>query len=123
MRALALIGLACGVGVHVLCAQVTANVEAGISNVEYDGFLPSAAASISPAVRWEHPRGRGFVSARGEQDHWHWPTLAQLATHVEAGQARQHHVEHHEVGRRPLGQLQRLVARVRQDRSMPLFTQ
>ena len=65
MRALALIGLACGVGVHVLCAQVTANVEAGISDVEYDGFLPSAAASISPAVRWVHPRGRGFVSARG----------------------------------------------------------
>jgi len=65
VRALALIGLACGVGVHVLCAQVTANVEAGISDVEYDGFLPSAAASISPAVRWEHPRGRGFVSARG----------------------------------------------------------
>src|SRR5712664_562577 len=65
VRALALIGLACGVGVHVLCAQVTANVEAGISDVKYDGFLPSAAASISPAVRWEHPRGRGFVSARG----------------------------------------------------------
>ncbi len=65
MRALALIGFACGVSVHVLCAQVTANVEAGVSDVEYDGFLPSAAASVSPAVRWEHPRGRGFVSARG----------------------------------------------------------
>jgi hypothetical protein len=48
-----------------LCAQVTANVEAGISNVLYDGFLASGAASISPAVRWEHARGRGFVSARG----------------------------------------------------------
>jgi hypothetical protein len=65
VRALALIGLACGVSVHPLCAQVTANVEAGISDVQYDGFLASAAASISPAMRWEHPQGRGFVSARG----------------------------------------------------------
>lgn len=65
MRAIALIGLACGVSVPKLCAQVTANVEAGISDVRYDGFLASAAASISPAIRWEHPRGRGFVSARG----------------------------------------------------------
>jgi hypothetical protein len=48
-----------------LGAQVTANVEAGISDVQYDGFLASAAASISPAIRWEHPRGRGFLSARG----------------------------------------------------------
>lgn len=65
MRALALIGLACGVNLHVLCAQVTATVEAGISDVQYDGFLASAAASLSPAMRWEHPRGRGFLSARG----------------------------------------------------------
>lgn len=65
MRAIALIGLACGVSAPALCAQVTANVEAGISDVRYDGFLASAAASISPAIRWEHPRGRGFVSARG----------------------------------------------------------
>ena len=49
----------------MLCAQVTANVEAGISAVQYDGFLTSGAASISPTVRWEHPRGRGFLSARG----------------------------------------------------------
>jgi hypothetical protein len=48
-----------------VCAQVTANVEAGISDVQYDGFLASAAASISPTMRWEHPRGRGFLSARG----------------------------------------------------------
>src|SRR2546425_1055766 len=65
VRTLALIGLACGVGVRALCAQVTANVEAGISDVQYDEFLASAAASISPTMRWEHPRGRGFVSARG----------------------------------------------------------
>jgi len=64
VRALALIGLACGVSVHALCAQVTANVEAGISDVQYDGFLASGAASISPTMRWEHPRGRGFLSAR-----------------------------------------------------------
>jgi hypothetical protein len=64
VRTLALIGLACGVSVRALCAQVTANVEAGISDVQYDGFLASGAASISPAMRWEHPRGRGFVSAR-----------------------------------------------------------
>lgn len=40
-------------------------LDAGISYVEYDGFLPSGAASIAPSVRWDHPRGRGFVSARG----------------------------------------------------------
>ena len=65
MRALALIGLACGVSVHPLSGQVTANVEAGISDVQYDGFLASGAASISPAIRWEHARGRGFLSVRG----------------------------------------------------------
>jgi len=64
VRSLALIGLACGVSVHAVCAQVTANVEAGISDVQYDGFLASGAASISPTMRWEHPRGRGFLSAR-----------------------------------------------------------
>ena len=64
MRSLALIGLACGVSVHAVCAQVTANVEAGISDVQYDGFLASGAASISPTMRWEHPRGRGFLSLR-----------------------------------------------------------
>lgn len=40
-------------------------VDAGISYVEYDGFLPSGAASLAPSIRWDHPRGRGFVSARG----------------------------------------------------------
>src|SRR5260370_41527858 len=55
----------CGASVQRVCAQVSANVEAGISDVQYDGFLASGAASISPTMRWEHPRGRGFLSARG----------------------------------------------------------
>ena len=33
--------------------------------MRYDGFLASGAAALTPAVHWEHPRGRGFVSARG----------------------------------------------------------
>jgi len=65
VRTLALIGLMCGASVETVCAQVTANVEAGISDVQYDGFLASGAASISPTLRWEHPKGRGFLSARG----------------------------------------------------------
>lgn len=40
-------------------------LDAGVSYVEYDGFLPSGAASLAPSIRWDHPRGRGFVSARG----------------------------------------------------------
>ena len=66
MRTLALTVLCCGVAARIftLSAQVTANVEAGISDVKYEGFLASAAGSISPSMRWEHPRGRGFVSAR-----------------------------------------------------------
>lgn len=66
MRALALTVLACGAAapIHRLSAQVTANIEAGISDVKYEGFLASVAGSISPSMRWEHPRGRGFVSAR-----------------------------------------------------------
>ncbi len=67
MRTLALIALACGAAVNsrTVCAQVTANVEAGISDVQYDGFLASGAASISPTMRWEQARGRGFFTARG----------------------------------------------------------
>lgn len=66
MRTLALTVLACGAAafIQTLGAQVTANVEMGISDVQYDGFLGSAAGSLSPSMRWEHPRGRGFVSAR-----------------------------------------------------------
>ncbi len=66
MRTLALIVLAsAGAGIDTVCAQVAASVEAGISDVQYDGFLASGAASISPTMRWEHPRGRGFLTARG----------------------------------------------------------
>ncbi|PYP98267.1 MAG: hypothetical protein DMD38_02450 [Gemmatimonadetes bacterium] len=67
MRTLALIALACGApaDVHRLVAQVAANIEAGISDVRYDGFLASGAASVSPTIRWEHPGGRGLLSARG----------------------------------------------------------
>jgi len=62
---LALIGLASGACVHAVQGQVTPTLEAGISAVKYDGFLLSGAASLTPSVRWEHPRGRGFVGARG----------------------------------------------------------
>lgn len=67
MRRLALIVLACGAEArsHSVVAQVAAHVEAGVSDVKYDGFLPSGAVSISPTMRWEHPRGRGLISARG----------------------------------------------------------
>src|SRR5205814_7018474 len=67
VRALALTVLTFGAvagTLHRLSAQVTANVEAGVSDVQYDGFLASAAGSLSPSMRWEHPRGRGFISAR-----------------------------------------------------------
>jgi hypothetical protein len=65
VRALALIGLACAAGVHAVHGQVAATFDAGISAVKYDGFLGSGAASLTPSVRWDNPRGRGFVSARG----------------------------------------------------------
>lgn len=65
MKVLALIGLACGAALPVAQAQVTPALDAGVSYVEYDGFLPSGAAAVAPSVRWDHPRGRGFVSARG----------------------------------------------------------
>lgn len=46
-----------------LTAQVAASVDIGVSDVRYDGFLPSAAASVSPMFRIE--RGRLYVMARG----------------------------------------------------------
>ena len=60
-----LIGLACGAGAQAVIAQVTPTLDAGISAVKYDGFLLSGAASVTPSIRWDHPRGRGVVSARG----------------------------------------------------------
>ena len=65
MRVLALIGLACGAAVATASGQITPGLDAGIAAVKYDGFLLSGAASLAPSVRWDHPRGRGFVSARG----------------------------------------------------------
>jgi hypothetical protein len=65
VRVLALIGLACAAGVQDAWTQVTPGLDAGIAAVKYDGFLLSGAASLAPSVRWDHPRGRGFVSARG----------------------------------------------------------
>ena len=44
-------------------AQATGSVDVGVSSVRYDGFLPSAAASVSPALRWEQPSGT--LTARG----------------------------------------------------------
>ena len=51
--------------VSAAVGQVTPTLDAGVSAVKYDGFLLSGAASVTPSVRWDHPRGRGFVSARG----------------------------------------------------------
>ena len=74
MRRLALIVLAYGWGlepqVHVAAAQIAAHVEAGFSEVKYDGFLASGAASLAPTMRWEHPRGSAFISARGTYLHF-----------------------------------------------------
>lgn len=56
--ALAGVGSATGAG-----AQVTATLEAGVSRVDYDGFLPSGAAALTPALRLE--RAWASLSARG----------------------------------------------------------
>ena len=65
MRVLALIAFASGAGLTTASGQVTPGLDAGIAAVKYDGFLLSGAASVAPSVRWDHPRGRGFASARG----------------------------------------------------------
>ena len=44
-------------------AQATATLEAGFSRVDYDGFLPSGAASVTPALRLE--RAWASLTARG----------------------------------------------------------
>src|SRR5262245_12895203 len=44
-------------------AQMSVTLDVGASRVEYDGFLPSAAASISPAVRITSPSSS--FTARG----------------------------------------------------------
>src|SRR5207247_9551220 len=57
-------GAACSlVSARAPAAQTTGTVDLGVSTVRYDGFMASGAASLTPAVRWESPRGT--VSARG----------------------------------------------------------
>jgi len=46
-----------------LAAQVAATVDLGVAGVHYDGFLPSSAGSVSPALRYERPQL--FVLASG----------------------------------------------------------
>src|SRR5437763_20422 len=43
-------------------AQVTGTLDIGVSTVRYDGFLPSGAAAVTPAVRWNRPAGVLTVS-------------------------------------------------------------
>ncbi|MFN2572221.1 MAG: hypothetical protein ABR537_11545 [Gemmatimonadales bacterium] len=62
MRTLALIAFACGAAAYPARSQTAVTVDAGVSAVHYDGFLSSSAGSVTPAVRWEHPRGS--LSAR-----------------------------------------------------------
>lgn len=45
-----------------LVAQVKAAVDLGVSNVHYDGFLPSTAAALSPSFRWAGPRSLVVVN-------------------------------------------------------------
>lgn len=45
-----------------LVAQVRAAVDLGVSNVHYDGFLPSTAAAVSPSFRWTAPRSLVLAS-------------------------------------------------------------
>lgn len=47
----------------LLAAQVAATVDVGVTDVRYDGFLPSTAASVSPMFRLE--RSRLLLTARG----------------------------------------------------------
>ncbi|HSJ63681.1 MAG TPA: glycogen-binding domain-containing protein [Gemmatimonadaceae bacterium] len=49
--------------VHGARAQATATLEAGVSRVDYAGFLPSGAASVTPALRLE--RAWAALTARG----------------------------------------------------------
>lgn len=54
---------AASAGPYRLDAQVAASVDLGVSDVRYDGFLPSAAASLSPSFRLERPRL--YITGRG----------------------------------------------------------
>ena len=51
------------VGVRAPAAQTTGTIDVGVSTVRYDGFLPSGAWSLTPALTWA---GTGAaVTARG----------------------------------------------------------
>ena len=50
-------------GARTLAAQTTGTVDLGVSTVRYDGFLPSAAASLTPTLTWGRPGAA--VTARG----------------------------------------------------------
>jgi hypothetical protein len=51
------------VATRALAAQVVGTVDLGVSTVRYDDFLPSGAASVSPAFVLERPRST--LTARG----------------------------------------------------------
>lgn len=48
---------------RAVVTQTSGTVDLGLSTVRYDGFLPSGAASVSPAARWERPGAA--LSVRG----------------------------------------------------------
>jgi hypothetical protein len=53
-------------------AQTTGTVDVGFSTVHYDGFLPSGAVAVTPAVRWERSTagvGAGGTYLRFESGH------------------------------------------------------
>lgn len=50
-------------GARAAVAQTTGTFDAAVSTVRYDGFLPSGAASLTPALTWE--RSSTTVTARG----------------------------------------------------------
>lgn len=51
------------VATRALAAQVVGTIDLGVSTVHYDDFLPSGAASVTPALSLHRPRGT--LSARG----------------------------------------------------------
>jgi hypothetical protein len=50
-------------GIRAAAAQTTGTVDVGVSTVRYDGFLPSGAGSVTPALTWKQPGAA--LTARG----------------------------------------------------------
>ena len=50
-------------GIRAAAAQTTGTVDVGVSTVRYDGFLPSGAGSVTPALTWKRPGAA--LTARG----------------------------------------------------------